>query len=120
MDRLFLLKVRLSSHPRDVATIQAWDRPSPPNNSTGHSYIDVEVSHMGQVIFPRGQLYCGVNAYTSTDGEAARALVLSLVAMKPGDTDSDYFQDYTNDQIEWATAHGDEISMVRESRYGDL
>ncbi len=37
--------------------------------------------------------------------------------MKPGDTDSDYFANYTSAQLAFASTYGDELSMTAEERY---
>jgi hypothetical protein len=81
-----------------------------------HNSIDVEVRQGGRVVFPRGQLYCGLPTFRPIDGPDARELVLSLVAMKPGDTDRDYFEHYTPEQLAWAERHGDGVSYAA-SRY---
>lgn len=81
-----------------------------------HNQIDVEVRQGGRVVFPRGQIYCGLPTFKSIDGPDARELVLSLVAMKPGDTDADFFAHYTPEQLAWAERHGDGVSYAA-SRY---
>ena len=81
-----------------------------------HNRIDVEVRQGGRVVFPRGALYCGLPTFKSIDGPDARELVLSLVAMKPGDTDADFFAHYTPEQLAWAERHGDGVSYAA-SRY---
>jgi hypothetical protein len=86
-------------------------------DSAGRVKLSVEVRQLGQVIFPRGQLHCALHG--TTDGIAARELVLALVAMRPGGTDADYFADYTPDQIAWAERHGEYLGYERESRYCD-
>jgi hypothetical protein len=70
-------------------------------------------------VFKRGQLYCGIPNCKSIDGIAAKENVMSLVGMKPSDTDSSYFEDYSQDQIDFARSVGEEISCVREMRYCD-
>jgi len=81
-----------------------------------HNRIDVEVRQGGRVVFARGALYCGLPTFKSIDGPDARELVLSLVAMKPGDTDADFFAHYTPEQLAWAERHGDGVSYAA-SRY---
>ncbi len=71
------------------------------------------------MVFPRGALYCGVASGHTIDGIDARELVMSLVSMKPGDTDSEYFESYTPDQLAWAEKHGEALSIEREYRYCD-
>lgn len=86
-------------------------------DSEGRSRLTCEVRHGGEVIFPRGQLHCALHG--TSDGTKARDLVLSLVGMRPGDTDEEYFSDYTDRQREWATEYGEEINLERERRYCD-
>lgn len=126
-DPAFLFELRVQPYRREHDSrkiiIRAFDKPShPAMNSTGHSYIDVEVRHGGKVIFPRGQLWCGVNAWTSTDGMAARDLVMSLVAMHPsagGGEGDDYYRDYTEAQLQWAETYGEALDCERSDRYCD-
>lgn len=42
-----------------------------------------------------------------------------LFALKPGDTDSDFFADYTPEQLDWVTANGEELSLIALDRYGE-
>ena len=86
-------------------------------DSAGRVKLTCEVKHGSEVIFPAGQLYCALHG--TSDGIEAKELVMSLVAMRPGDTDADYFADYTPDQLAWATEHGETLSMERERRYCD-
>lgn len=89
------------------------------DSQSGHMRIDVELWHGGACVFPRGATYCAVPRGTCVDSSAARELVLSLVSMKPGDTDDDFFADYTPEQLTFTEAYGEEIGMIRESRYCD-
>lgn len=121
MDHLFTLRLQLfrADLKRALVIVKAFDRPAPQDNRMGHSWIDIEVRHEGRVIFPRGSLYCAVNAWTSTDGVAARELVLSTVGMRPDDADREYFASYTPEQLAWAEEFGEAISCEREVRYCD-
>ncbi len=114
-DHLFTLRAKCSAG--DV-TIHAFDAQRT-DHQTGHQRIDVVIKQGRKVVFPRGATWCAVNRWTAIDGKEARALVLSLAAMKPGDTDADYFADYTPAQLAFAEAFGEELSMVREERYGE-
>ena len=80
--------------------------------------LDIEVRSNGRTIFRRGQLYVGLAPDMTTDGPEARSLVLSAVAMVPGDTDEEYFENYTPAQREWAEANEERLSMIRYDRYG--
>lgn len=86
-------------------------------DGAGRVKLTCEVRQGGVTIFPRGQLTCALHG--SSDGVKARELVMSLVAMRPGDTDRDYFDGYTPSQLEWARANGEGLSCERKYRYCD-
>lgn len=112
---LFTLYVDTCTH-APMIVIRAYNA----NEVSGsHNQINVEVRQGGKVIFPRGTLYCGLTQNYSLDGVHAKELVMSLVAMKLGDTDSDYFASYTPEQLAWADTYGDLLTTTRESRYCD-
>ena len=116
-DFLFTLRVCVfASEP--LVVVHAFEGRDAGRGRVGgsHNRIDVEVRQGGRVVFPRGALYCGLPTFKSIDGPDARELVLSLVAMKPGDTDADFFAHYTPEQLAWAERHGDGVSYAA-SRY---
>lgn len=136
-DFLFSLRFRLNlpGHGGTV-TIRAWDMPAweadgtpckryPRENRTGHHYIDAEMlwradgSKAPIVVFPRGATWCGVPAGTCSDGNKARELVTSLFCMRPGDTDAEYFENYTAEQLAWVQAWAENLGCEREFRYCD-
>lgn len=65
--------------------------------------------------------YCAVPSFESVDGDAAAELAISCVAIRPGDTDSEYFADYTDEQLAFCEAHGEHLSCVQcdYERYED-
>lgn len=126
LSHLFTLYVALTNkeHGNARLAVRAYDA-NHTSPDTGHRRIDVEVTlyetingrRERRVIFRRGDTYCGVPRGTTLDGNEARELVLSLVGMKPGDTDAEYFENYTEEQIAFAERYGDYISCERERRY---
>jgi hypothetical protein len=110
-DRLFT--IRVPSKGGDIV-ITAFDAHS---TSGYHKRIDIEVRHGGEVILARGDTYCSTPR--SIDGIEARELVMSCVAMKPGDTDSEYFESYTPRQLAWVTEHGEDLDCIKQDRYCD-
>ncbi len=127
-NKLFAMRVRL--HDGTLALITAYDA-NVTDPHTGHMRIDVTCSHSrphGAVrakanctvpVFNRGDTYCAVNRWTAIDSDDAKALVLSLFAMKPGDTDADYFDGYTPEQLAFATRYGEDLSMAAMDRFGE-
>jgi hypothetical protein len=61
----------------------------------------------------------GIPSHASIDGTYAKEAVVSAVAMKPGDTDREYFEKYTKLQLAWATAFGEQLDMEKQNRYCD-
>lgn len=114
-DYLFGFRIRLHG---GLCVIRAYDA-NHTDPKTGHMRIDAELVFNGKRIFQRGDTYCAVNQWTAIDSDAAKALVLSLFAMKPGDTDADYFASYTPEQLEFASDHGEELTCEREARFGE-
>lgn len=122
----FTLRIRLYNpeHDRRLITIAAFDGPVENKygwtsgwDSAGRVKLTCEVKHGSEVIFPAGQLYCALHG--TSDGIKAKECVMSLVAMRPGDTDADYFASYTPEQIAWVTEHGEALDGERERRYCD-
>lgn len=114
-NRVFTLRVlALLSEPTII--VHAFDAGFQAPN---HNRLDVEVRQGGKVIFERGTLCCGLTQNYAVDSIHAKELVLSLVGMKPGDTDEEYFAAYTSAQREWAERYGEWISCERETRYCD-
>lgn len=97
--------------------IRAYDDLVPQWDDAGRIRLTCEVRHDGKVVFPKGKLTCALHG--TSDGIAARELVLSMVATRPGDTDADYFADYTPEQLGWVTEHGETLGMEAARRYCD-
>lgn len=108
-----------------MLAVTAWDANH--CDSTGHNRIDVQArlcwtengKRRTRTIFKRGQTWCATAAGHSVDGDTAKELVLSLLAMKPGDTDADYFASYTAEQLDFARTYGDDIRCEAMHRYGE-
>lgn len=113
-DPSFLFELRIPGQYKGDPDIyiRAWDRPPPEDNRTGHSYLDCELRQGGRVIFKRGDTWCGVNQWTSTDGPEARALCLSLF----GDWRVESTDPVTEEQQEWLERNGEYLSMLAAER----
>ena len=110
---LFELRFKLSSGPVRIRARENYAK------SVGqtHTRIDCELRHNGRVVFAEGDTWCAMPGVT--DGNEARELVGSLFAMRPGDTDRDYFDGYTPEQVAWAEANGEELGRIVSDRYCD-
>jgi len=64
----------------------------------------------GKVIF-EGEDFAGSPLHADDSDETVAAL-LSFLSLRPGDTDRDYFDSYTPEQLDWARANGEELSFL--------
>lgn len=113
-DRLFSVRFALSTC---KVSITAYDR--------GHCYLGgrtkiyYQLSVDGRVLFPGdGSFYGGVGMGHTDDGPESKENAVAFFCLKPGDTDADFFADYTPEQLAWVTANGEELSMLKEERWG--
>ena len=114
---LFTLHVPTSE---GKVVIHAYENPSrAADRRYGHTYVDLHVRMKGEDVFPRGSLWVGIPSHASIDGKYAQEAALSCVCMKPGDTDADYFKDYTDAQREFAESLGEEMYMYKLHRFGE-
>ena len=88
-----------------------------------HTRVDIEAvitTSTGRItLFERGDTYVGIPSHVSLDGTYAREAVVSAVAMKPGDTDDEYFAGYSKLQRAWVSAYGDDLDCQKLGRYCD-
>lgn len=63
----------------------------------------------GKLIFQGEDYHCSPLA--SVDGDRSVSGLLTFLSLKPGDTDREYFQDYTEEQMDFAREHGEELSL---------
>jgi|GEM_PF-3988564 len=54
----------------------------------------------------------GCSPMNSIDGDACVAGLLSFLSLQPGDTDEDYFDDYTEEQKTWCSARAEYLSLL--------
>lgn len=110
-DLLFTLNVPTRE---GLVTIRAFDGGPCPYPDTHHHKIHVCVRFKGKTIFGLKDFWCGTPGGVTIDGDEAKELVCSLVAMRQGDTDEEYFASYTSDQLDFVGSFGEEISLYAE------
>lgn len=61
-----------------------------------------------------GPVFYGADFHTPgcVDSDEAVAALLSFLSLRPGDTDREYFDSYSPEQLEWAQEHGEELSAI--------
>lgn len=122
---LFELRVRLApdfGESAKYATIRAFEAPLSKQAhrfTSGHTTIELELVCGGLRLWPRGSTTVGTPAHVSIDGKEAKALALSLFELKPGDTDADFFADYTPEQLAFVERYSDSFWCARAERFGE-
>lgn len=111
-DYIFGLRFKLGKH---RVSIRAWE-----NNKyfgTNHTQLDLELKCDGKVIFPRGSMWIGVPGHQAIDSWQAKEQATSTFCYKPGDTDADFFKDYTPEQLDFVNSLGEELLLEKMSRW---
>lgn len=89
----------------------------------GAANVEVVVLDEGKQVFgpdTEGMRLTGsLSPFWSDDGDDAKRYALTFAGMKPGDTEADFFDDYTPAQLLWAKDHGDDLTMIAYDRYGE-
>ena len=73
----------------------------------------------GRTIFDPESFAIGMPPWDSIDGPKAKAAVLGWMSVKPGDTDDDFFEDFTPEQLDFVQQYGEALSLAREERFGE-
>jgi hypothetical protein len=68
--------------------------------------------HRGHLIFAGAALHD--SPLHAVDADAIVAGVLAFLSLKPGDTDPEYFEGYTPEQLAFARAEGENLSLYVE------
>jgi hypothetical protein len=69
------------------------------------------------VLFGRDNMFCSP-LYAIDSDEAVKA-VMGFVTLRKGDTDSSYFDSYTEAELDFANCHAEALSMAVFDRFGE-
>lgn len=75
--------------------------------SGSHYTVGLRLWDGDELIFDSHRV--GVPQGVAIDSPGVFEAALSSLSMKPGDTDSDYFSDYTPEQLEWVAKNADDL-----------
>lgn len=110
LDNPALRRVELP-HSDGTYVLETWDANG--RASTGQHLIRYQLTDpSGKVLF-RGSDY-GCAPSHATDSDAALRGILSFLTLKPGDTDADYFEHYTPEQLAFAEGPAESLAMYCE------
>jgi len=61
----------------------------------------------------------GCSPMYSIDGDDAIRSLMNFLTLKPGDTDPEYFENYTKEQLEYCDRHAEALGLVVYDRFED-
>ena len=94
-------------------SLTIWDTH---RKSGSHSLLGYRLSSEGKVIF-KGEDF-GCPSCNCVDSDATVDGIMTFLTLRPGDTDVEYFRDYSAAQFEFCSLHADALSCEVQSRFG--
>lgn len=110
---LFIIRGRLGDG--SWFAVRAWQGPQ----CDSHTTLFCELRTRDGVIFPRESSWVGIPGYQTIDGRHAKESVVALFCLKPGDTDDDFFADYTEAQLDFVNRYAEELFLWKLDRFGE-
>lgn len=80
------------------------------------SHVD-EKTHTKMVLFNAEDYLPGTAL--SADSDESIGGLMGFLTLRPGDTDSDYFKDYTPTQLRYCEQHAEELQLECMARFGE-
>jgi hypothetical protein len=84
---------------------------SPRQGRYGKWEVPFRLSHHGETIFENT---LGASPMHATDSDQTLAAIVCFCSLRPGDTDPEYFDDYTPRQLAWCKQWGETLSLYEE------
>jgi hypothetical protein len=86
--------------------------------SIGRSVNVVNNPAVGDVLFEGEDFGC--SPLHAIDSDQAVASLMTFMTLRPGDTDREYFDDYTPEQLAYCSEHAEALSAAVHDKYGNL
>lgn len=114
LDRLFTLRLATS---KGLVAISCYDTAQYNEDGTlysaTHHRVTYRVTFNGKTLWKPGDTYAGIAPGHSIDGKHAKAHAIAMF-------EAPWDENLTEEQREFISAVGDELSMIREERYRDV
>jgi len=96
----------------EIHRLTIWDTYR--TDTLGKSILGYRLlDRVGNVIF-EGEDFC-CSPLHAIDSDDALAGLLTFLSLQPGDTDDEYFEDYTDEQLEYVAGYGECLSLLYAS-----
>ena len=86
------------------------------SDSMGKAVIAYRLCMNGKPLFTGNDFHCSP-LHCVDDDETAKGL-MGFLTLRPGDTDDDYFAEYTPEQLEYCNQHAEALSCEIGDRFG--
>ena len=103
-------------------TLVGWDchttRLNGPQWQLGYRLAMKENGKEPVVLF-QGEDY-GYSPLHATDSDACIAGIMNFLTLRPGDTDREYFDEYTQEQLDYCCHHAEALSCEVMTQFGEV
>jgi hypothetical protein len=93
----------------DTFELKLWDTYR--TDRYNKSILAYELRDNGTVIFEGEDFAC--SPCHAIDSDKCVASLLSFLSLRPGDTDPEYFESYTPEQMAWCRSRAEELSWLQ-------
>lgn len=112
-DHEFLRRVQFNLGGQRFA-LTLWDTHR--TDSLDKSVLAYRLNHNGRTLFA-GDDFCASPMYAIDADETVKGLMCFLT-LRPGDTDAEYFADYTDAQREYCNLYAEQLDIAVRDRFG--
>jgi hypothetical protein len=122
-DSALLRTVRLTPYRKGKGptfTLKTWDtfrRDNLGKSVLCYEFTQRDADGAKTVLFSGEDFAC--SPLLAIDSDAACASLLGFLTLRPGDTDAEYFENYTDAQREFAATHAEMLACEVMARFGD-
>jgi hypothetical protein len=99
-----------------VFTLRTWDTHRSFGVNYSQSRLGYELKKDGAVLFSGEDFGC--SCLDAIDSDKAICAIMSFLTLRPGDTDAEYFANYTDEQLAFARDFGDGLELEVARRFG--
>lgn len=78
----------------------------------GKFVLAYQFFHGDRLVFEGEDFYC--SPLHAIDSDATVGGLLTFLSIRPGDTDSEYFENYSKEQLEWANEWGETLGIYAD------
>lgn len=86
-------------------------------DSDGKSILGYELRQRAATIFAGEDFHC--SPLHAIDSDEAVKDLMGFLTLRPGDTDAEYFEKYTEAQLDFASEHAEALSLEVMNRFGE-